>query len=249
MNAAHPLAADTLQTLKKVSTDTITGTLMKIAGMRTRAIRNVHPINRHRCEFVGPAYTLRYVPIREDHTDRASAVAPGSRLHGKLDEIPAGSVLVIDMGGDETSGALGDVIAARLIKLGVAGVVADGGMRDGRIISEMALPVFCRASAPPPSPRSLMAVGVQEIIGCGGVMVEPGDIVVGDGNGVAVIPRHLADEVARTGAEQELVEVWIKAQIEAGAPLSGHYPPTAEVIARYNREQDQAKKSRSSGSR
>ncbi len=239
MEAEHKLAPDTLQTLRKVSTDTITGTLMKIAGMRTRAIRNVRPINPQRCDFVGPAYTLRYVPIREDHTDRASAVAPGSRLHGKLDEIPAGSVLVIDMGGDETSGALGDVIAARLIKLGVVGVVADGGMRDGRVISEMSLPVFCRAAAPPPSPRSLMAVGVQEIIGCGGVMVEPGDIVVGDGNGVAVIPRHLADEVAHKGAEQEEVEVWIKAQIEGGATLAGHYPPTEEVMARYRKEKKQ----------
>jgi regulator of RNase E activity RraA len=231
-----PLAVETIETLRKVSTDTITGVLMKIAGMRSRAIRDVHPIDPQRCRFVGPAYTVRYVPIREDYTATASPVSPGSRLHGRLDEIPAGSVLVLDMGGDTTSGALGDVIVARLIALGVAGVVADGGMRDGSVIAAMSLPVFARAAAPPPSPRSLLAAGVQEVIGCGGVMVEPGDVVVADGNGVAVIPRHLADEVARMGLEQEEVEVWIKAQITAGAKLAGLYPPTEEVMARWKRE-------------
>lgn len=236
MEAGQKLAPDTLQTLRKVSTDTITGTLMKIAGMRTRAVRNVRPIDPRRCSFVGPAYTVRYVPIREDHTDRASLVSPGNPLVGKLDAIPAGSVVVMDMGGDETSGAIGDVIVARLIALGVAGVVVDGGMRDGGAIAAMTLPVWCRAAAPPPSPRSLMAVGVQEVIGCGGVMVEPGDVVVADGNGVAVIPRHLADEVAHKGAEQEEIEIWIRAQIEKGAPLKGLYPPTDEVWARYRRE-------------
>jgi regulator of RNase E activity RraA len=236
MPATTPLSPQTLETLEKVSTDTIAGLLLKIAGMRTRAVRDVRPINPARCHFVGPAYTIRYVPIREDHTAHASPVSPGSRLHGKLDEIPAGSVLVLDMGGDTTSGALGDVIVARLIALGVAGVVADGGMRDGSVIAQMALPVFARAAAPPPSPRSLMAAGAQEIIGCGSVMVEPGDVVVADGNGVAVIPRHLADEVAKQGAEQEEVEVWIKAQIERGARLSGLYPPTEDVIVRWKHE-------------
>src|ERR1039458_9153913 len=134
MQGHLPVSAETIETLRKVSTDTITGVLMKLAGMRSRAIRDVHPIDPRRCHFVGPAYTLRYVPIREDHTAHASPVSPGSRLHGKLDEIPAGSVLVLDMGGDTTSGALGDVIIARLIALGVAGVVADGGMRDSSVI-------------------------------------------------------------------------------------------------------------------
>jgi regulator of RNase E activity RraA len=235
MTADTPLASDTLERLRKVSTDTIAGVLMKIAGMRTRAIQGVQPINPAHCHFIGPAYTIRYVPIREDYTESASPVSPGSRLHGRLDGIPAGSVVVIDMGGDDTSGALGDVIVARLIALGVAGVVADGGMRDVSVVAQMSLPVFCRGNAPPPSPRSLLAVGVQEVIGCGSVMVEPGDIIVGDGNGVVVIPRHLAAEVAQKGEEQEEVEVWIKRQIEQGAPLSGLYPPTPEVMAKYRR--------------
>lgn len=230
------LAPGTIESLYRVSTDTITGILMKIAGMRTRAIRDVRPIDPRNCHFVGTAYTVRYVPIREDFTDRASPVSPGSRLHGRLDEIPAGSVVVIDMGGDATSGALGDVIVARLIALGVAGVVADGGMRDVSVIATMSLPVWARAPAPPPSPRSLLCAGMQEVIGCGGVMVEPGDVVVADGNGVAVIPRNLADQVASKGLEQEDVEVWIKSQISEGAPLAGLYPPTEDVMARWRRE-------------
>jgi regulator of RNase E activity RraA len=231
-----PLTAETIETLRKVSTDTITGILMKIAGMRSRAIRDVRPINPECCHFVGTAWTVRYVPIREDYTATASPVAPGSRLFGKLDEVPPGSVVVMDMGGDTTSGALGDVIIARLIALGAVGVVADGGMRDGSVLAQMSLPVFARASAPPPSPRSLLAAGVQEVVGCGGVMVEPGDVVVADGNGVAVIPRHLADEVARKGLEQEDVEIWIKAQIAQGAKLAGLYPPNDETLARWRRE-------------
>jgi regulator of RNase E activity RraA len=140
---------------------------------------------------------------------------------------------MIDMGGDETSGSMGDIIVARLIALGVAGVVADGGMRDVGVIAGMALPVWARAPAPAPSPRSLMAADMQQVIGCGGVMVEPDDIVVADADGVAVIPRYLADEVARQGVEHEDIEVWIKSQIERGAPLSGLYPPTEQVVAKW----------------
>ncbi|HEX5325586.1 MAG TPA: ribonuclease activity regulator RraA [Acetobacteraceae bacterium] len=233
MPAPAPLAPATLEQLQRVSTDTITTALMQIGGMRTRAVQHVRPLNPERCRFIGPAYTIRYVPIREDYTDRASPVSPGSRLHGRLDEIAAGSVLMLDMGGDETSGAIGDVIAARLVALGVAGVVADGGMRDVSVIAGMALPVWCRAAAPPPSPRSLLAVDVQQVIGCGGVMVEPNDIVVADANGVAVIPRHLVEQVAEKGVEHEEVEVWIKAQIERGSPLAGLYPPTEDVMAKW----------------
>lgn len=231
MPALTPALLDRLQ---RVSTDTVTSVLMK-RGMRTRAVRNIRPINPQRCRFIGPAVTLRFVPIREDFTTTASAVSPGGRLHGKLDAIPSGSVVVMDMGQDETSGAIGDIIAARLVAEGVAGVVADGGMRDVGVIADMALPVWSKAAAPPPSPRSLMAVGFQETIGCGGVMVEPGDFVMADPSGVVVIPQGLIDHVAEEGLEHEEVEVWIKGQIEKGAPLAGLYPPTEDVMARWRK--------------
>lgn len=236
--STQPLAIEpqSLELLSRVSTDTIAGLLIHIGGMRTRAVRHVRPLNPARCRFIGPAFTIRYVPIREDRADRASPVSRGSHLHGRLDAIPAGSVLMVDMGGDESSGVIGDVIVARLIALGVAGVVADGGMRDVGVIAAMALPVWARAPAPPPSPRSLMAADMQQMIGCGGVMVEADDIVVADADGVVVIPRHLVDEVAHKGVEHEDVEVWIKGQIERGAPLAGLYPPDQEVMARWRRE-------------
>jgi regulator of RNase E activity RraA len=225
----------TIELLRSVTTDTIAGLLIKMGGMRTRAIRGVRPLNPGRCRFVGPAYTLRNVPIREDLTHRASMANPGSHLHGTVDAIPAGSVLVIDMLRDDSCGGLGDVLVAALVARGVVGIVADGGMRDGKAIGEMTIPVFAAGIAPAPSNRALLAADVQQVIGCGGVMVVPGDIVVGDEDGVVVIPQHLADEVARTGAEQERLEAWVKRRIELGAPATGLYPPDAEVKEEFRR--------------
>jgi regulator of RNase E activity RraA len=225
--------SETIDMLGGVSTNTIAGLLLKIGNMRTRAIRGVQPVNRDRCRFVGPAFTVRYVPVREDLTESASLVSPTSHLAGTLDNLPRGCVMVFDMMRDETSGCVGDVLMARMIVQSVAAVVCDGGMRDTSAIARMAMPVWCAATAPPPSARSLMAADVQTMIACGGVMVKPGDIVVGDEDGVAVIPAHLAEEVARKGVEQERVEAWIRRKVERGAKLAGLYPPREETQAAY----------------
>ncbi len=225
--------AETLELLAGVSTDTIAGLLIKLGGMRTRTIANARPLEPRRARFVGPAFTVRNVPVREDLTDRASMVSPKSPLHGTLDRVPAGSVVVWDMMGDTSCGAVGDIIMAALAARGVAGFVTDGAMRDGAAIAQGALPVFCNGIAPAPSNRALMAVGVGETIGCGGVMVEPGDIVVADPDGAVVVPRHLAAQIAREGAGQEGMEAWIKARVAAGAPLAGLYPPDEQVKADY----------------
>ena len=227
------LAPDTLETLRHVSTDTITTQLLKIAGLRTRAVHAVRPVNPARCRMVGPAYTIRFVPLREDLTGSATIVSPGNPLHGTLDEIPPGSVVVLDMRGDATAGALGDVLVARLTAIGVAGVVADGAMRDIGPMSEQALPVWCGGFAPPPSSCSLLAADAQVMVGCGGVLVMPGDIVVADPSGVAVLPRHLADQVAQDGLEQEQVEAWIRRRIERGERVTGLYPPNEATMAAY----------------
>jgi regulator of RNase E activity RraA len=227
------IAPDTLAVLQRVSTDTITGQLLKMAGLRTRAVQGVRPVQPARCRMVGPAYTMRFVPIREDLTDRSSVVSPASHLYGSLDDIPPGSVVVLDMGGDASAGAFGDVLVARLIAIGVAGVVADGGMRDIAALADMALPVWCAGFAPPPSSRSLLAADVQAMVGCGGVLVVPGDIVVADPSGVAVIPRHLADRVASAGLEQERLEAWIRRRVDGGARVTGLYPPGEAALAEY----------------
>jgi regulator of RNase E activity RraA len=231
----------TLKMLSEISTNTLAGLMIKIAGMRTRTIRQARPLNPKNARFVGPAFTLRNVPVREDLTDRASMVSRKSPLHGTVDRIPPGSVLVIDMLGDTTCGGLGDVMVAALAVRGVAALVTDGAMRDGDAIATGSLPVFCDGINPAPSNRALLAAGVQEMIGCGGVLVVPGDIVVGDPDGVVVVPRHLAVEVAREGRDLEEVERWIKAEVESGARASDLYPPDETVVARFRearRKQD-----------
>lgn len=230
-----PLAPETLDLLKGVSSATVTTQLLKNHGMRTRSIRGVQPISPDRCRFVGPAFTMRYVPVREDLIPTGSLANPDNPMRQAVETIPAGSVLVMDMQADPNCGALGEILVARLIYRGVAGAVADGAMRDVTPIGAMALPVFCNGYAPPPSFATLLIADIQRVIGCGGVMVWPGDIVVGDPDGVVVIPRHLAGTVAKAGAEQERVEAWIRRRVEAGAPIPGTYPPNEATLAEYRK--------------
>ena len=220
--------------LTEVSSNTAAGLLIKLGNMRTRVVQGARPLNPAHCRFLGRAFTVRFVPIREDLSDRASMANPGNPLYGTLDRIPTGSVVMMDMMCNATVGGLGDVLVARLKALGAAALVTDGGMRDAGAISRMEFPVFCAGSAAAPSVKALMAADVQAPIGCGGVMVMPGDIVLGDEDGVVVIPDHLAAKVAHEGALQEKVEAWVKRKIEAGAPHVGLYPPTADVVERYH---------------
>ena len=227
------LAPDTLDKLKQVSTATITAQLIKQAGMRSRSPLMVRPLNPARARFVGPAATLRYVPMREDLDARASTALEDNPTRRAVELTPAGSVLVVDMGGEVGGGAFGDILVARLIFRGIAGLVADGAMRDAGPLMSMDLPVHARTSTPPPSSAALLAVGYNEPIGCGGVVVFPGDIVVGDEDGVVVIPRHMADKVATAGLEQEQVEVFIKRKVELGEPIAGFYPASERTMAAY----------------
>jgi regulator of RNase E activity RraA len=227
------LAADTLEKLRQVSTATITAQLIKIAGLRSRSPLGIRPLNPARARFVGPAVTLRYAPMREDLDARASTVHPDNPTRRVIESAASGSVLVIDMGGSVGGGAIGDILAARLIYRGIAGVVADGAMRDVGPLHDMDLPIHCRASTPPPSSAALLAVGTGEPVGCGGTLVYPGDIVCADEDGAVVIPRHLADKVAVDGLEQELIEVFIKARVLAGEPIDGFYPATERTKMEY----------------
>lgn len=227
------LAPDTLSKLEGVSTATITSQLIKIAGLRSRAPIGVRPLNPARCRFVAPAVTLRYAPMREDLEKQASIVHPDNPTRLAVETTPEGSVLMIDQGGDLGGGALGDILVARLIRRGVAAVVGDGAMRDAGPLMDMAMPVFARGFTPPPNSASILAVGFQEPIGCGGTLVYPGDIVVGDEDGVVVIPRHLADQVATAGLHQEEVEAFIKRRVELGEPIAGFYPATERTLSEY----------------
>ena len=224
---------DPIETLRGVSTATITSQLIKQAGMRTRAIRGVRPIDPARCRFVGPAVTVRYAPMREDLDAIASIAHPDNPMTRAIETVAPGSVLVVDSGGGSQGGALGDVLVARLIARGIAAVVSDGAMRDIAAVASLGLPVFSAAHTPNPSAAQLLAVETGTPIGCGGVLVYPGDIVVGDLDGVAVIPHHLGPKIAEAGLDQEQMEAWVRARIERGESLSGLYPPSPATIAEW----------------
>lgn len=219
--------------LKTIPTAAITGQLYKKHGLRFRAVQGVKPLDPGNCTFAGPAYTLRYVPQREDLNVSTDLGAPDSLVAKALEEIPEGATLVIDMYRDARVGALGDVLISQLIYRGVAGIVADGGMRDVQQIKALGLPIYCAGPAAPPAPSGLMPADMQTIIGCGGVAVVPGDFVVADEDGVAIIPAALAAEVAEAAIAKEKQDAWVQKQVASGSGVRGYYPPSPETMERY----------------
>jgi regulator of RNase E activity RraA len=225
--------AETIEILKKASTAAITGLLLKKHGFRMRAISGVRPIDSGNCRFAGPAFTLRYVPQREDLSVSGDIANPDNAMLKATQQISSGSVLVMDMMGNGSVGGLGDVLTTSFQAQGVAGIVADGGMRDVSEISALGMPVYCKGPAAPPSPSALMPIDIQQPIGCGGVLVFPGDFIVADDDGVAVIPAHVADDVADQVVDKELMESWIRSRVAEGEGVFGLYPPNEANLERY----------------
>ncbi len=228
------LAPDTLTTLKQVSTATITMQLLK-RGFRSGAINGVQPLSPMKERLVGEAYTLRYIPMREDLSQAPKAGEGVSPARRAIEEVPAGQVLVIDSHGNRSVGVLGDILAMRLKQRGVAGVVADGMMRDTEPMISVGLPVLCAGRAAPASMTGLIAADVQVPIGCGGTAVFPGDLIVADADGAVVVPRHLADQLARDGLEQERMERFVFRQVRNGQSTLGLYPPDEASREAYRR--------------
>lgn len=219
--------------MSQASAATVTTLLLKTHGMRNAAVRGLRAADPANCRFAGPAVTLRYLPVRDDLLAAQSLSNPDALMHKLLDRLRPGAVLVIDGMAREDAGILGDVICARLKAIGVAGVVCDGAMRDVAEIAALGLPLFCRAAAPPPSFVQLMLQDLDLPIACGGVTVFPGDMIVADGDGVAVCPAHLAEALLPQAAEQDRVERYIRGRVLRGEPLKGLYPPNAETNAAY----------------
>lgn len=228
------LAPETVALLMQASTATITMQLLK-RGFRNLAINGVRPMNPAAARFVGPAYTLRFVPGREDLCQPPKPTDPESPQRTAIEGTPAGHVLVIDTGRETRAGTLGDILAWRLKVRGVAGVVSDGAMRDAPVMAGLDFPIFAAAVAAPASMTSLHPVEVQTPVGCAGVPVFPGDAIVGDLDGVVVVPRHLADEVARDSAEQERMERFVQLRVRQGQAIPGLYPPNDETKAAYRK--------------
>jgi regulator of RNase E activity RraA len=221
--------------LRATSTATLTTILLK-KGVRRCWMQGPMPLfNAHDKRIVGPAFTLRFVPAREDLATPESWSSPRS-TRAAIEDMPEGCIAVVDAMGVKDAGIFGDILTARMQKRGVAALVTDGVVRDGVGVDGTGLPVWCSGVAAPASVAGLTFVGWQEPIGCGGVAVFPNDVIVVDGDGAVVIPAALVHEVAVAGVEQERLEMWIMREIEKGVPLPGLYPPNAETKARYEAE-------------
>jgi regulator of RNase E activity RraA len=202
-------------------------------GLRNVAVRGVLPLRRDLPPMVGPAFTLRYVPAREDRDAYGTGGDPANVQRQAIEVVPSGQVLVMDCRGRSDIAGIGSILARRLQHRGVEGVVLDGGVRDTRAFEQLLLPVYCAGPSAPPNYAGHHAADMNVVIACGGVAVYPGDIVFGDSEAVVVIPRHLADEVAADAMEMERRERFLFKEIEAGRSIRGVYPPDEETAARY----------------
>ncbi|GAC1593496.1 MAG: ribonuclease activity regulator RraA [Myxococcales bacterium] len=226
-----PLEAKVVETLERVTTATITTLLLK-KGLRNVWMRGTRPLRQGQPRVVGRAFTLRFVPAREDLATPESWSSPRS-TRAAIEQMPPGCVAVVDAMGMTSAGIFGDILSARMKKRGVAALVTDGALRDVAGVLDTGLPVWCQGAAAPPSVAGLTFVGWQEPIGCGGVAVHPNDVVVVDSDGAVLIPAALVDHVVAAAPEQERLESWIMQEVEGGAALPGLYPPNEETKARY----------------
>jgi len=217
----------TLQKLKHVSVATLATALFK-RGLRHQVIQDVRPVAPKGENMVGPAFTLRYMPAREDRNTLAEFRNPDHPQRKAIEDCPKGHVLVMDSRKDATAASAGDILITRLMMRGGAGAVTDGGFRDAMRIGELDMPVY---HARPSSPTNLTineAIDMNVPIGCGDAPVFPGDIIVGDDDSVIVIPQHLADEIADEAVEMTAYEDFVIEQVRAGATIIGLYPATRD---------------------
>ena len=222
---AIDLTPDTLALLTKASTATVATLLFK-RGYHNAYVQGALPLNADTGTMVGPAYTLRYIPTRPDTDPLDAFREPNHPQRVAVEECPQGAVLVMDCRQDATAASAGSILLTRCQMRGVAGVVSDGGIRDARGAAALDMPVFAVKPAAPTNLTKHHAVDIGLPIACGGVAVYPGDIVMGDADGVMIIPRHLADEIAVETVEMELFEAFLLEEVNAGASIRGLYPPT-----------------------
>ena len=224
---------DIVSTLARVTTATLTTLLLK-KGLRNVWMRGTRPLNPGQPRLAGKAFTLRFVPAREDLATPESWAKPVS-TRSAIEAMPEGCIAVADARGVTDAGIFGDILCARIRKRGVRALVTDGVMRDVAGVRATGLPVWCQGAAAPPSVAGLTFVNWSEPIGCGGVAVFPDDWIVADDDGAVVIPAAFIEETVANAPEQERLEAWIMEEVEKGASLPGLYPPNAENKARYEK--------------
>lgn len=222
------MKAETRQRLAQVSTATLCTALFK-RGLRNQFIQDVRPLNPGLPNMVGEAYTLRYIPAREDRNGIEVFQNRDHPQRKAVEECPPGAVMVIDSRKDARAASAGGILVARLMQRGVAGVVTDGGFRDSPDIAKYRMPAYHSRPSAPTNLTLHEAIEINGPIGCGDVPVFPGDVVVGDAEGVVVIPAHLADEIAAEAAEMTVFEDFVQEKVMEGRSIRGLYPPTEEA--------------------
>ncbi len=218
----HYLSKELLESAKKTSSATVSGVLSGM-GFRFVYMAGVHPV-RPGSMVVGRAYTLRYLPRREDLTQNG----PDRQSYAQtlaIESMGAGDVLVVDARGNTEAGVFGDLLAARMEYRGAAGLVTDGALRDTPYLRTIAFPCFVRGAHGYGHPSEHWAADVQLPIACGGVLVYPGDLIIGDDDGVAVCPQALAEDVVQRAVEQETHELYARELISKGVPIEEAHPP------------------------
>jgi len=221
------LSTTTRDKLKTVSTATICTALFK-RGLRNQYIQDVRPLNPAAGPMVGEAFTLRYIPAREDLNPITVFQDRSHPQRKAVEECPPGAVFVIDSRKDPRAASAGSILVTRLMKRGVAGVVTDGGFRDSPEIATMEMPTYHNRPAAPTNLTVHQALDINVPIACGDAPVWPGDVIVGDAEGVVVIPAHLADEIAEEGFEMTAFEDFVTQEVQKGRSILGLYPPTDE---------------------
>ena len=221
------MKSETRDALMKVSTATLCTALFK-RGLRSQMIQNVRPLNPSGPNMVGEAFTLRYMPARED---RNGIEVFKNRDHPQrvaVEQCPPGAVMVIDSRKDARAASAGGILVARLMQRGAAGVVTDGGFRDSPDIAKYAMPAYHSQPSAPTNLTLHEAIEINGPIGCGDAPVFPGDVIVGDAEGVLVLPAHLADEIAAEATEMTVFEDFVQEKVMEGRSILGLYPPTDE---------------------
>jgi regulator of RNase E activity RraA len=226
--------------LSKVGTAAVTSQL-RAHGLRRIYMQGVQAMNPGANRFLGPAYTVRFIPMREDITTAERAGSPQSPQRRAIEEAPPGSIVCLDCRGDVSAGMAGDILVARLMVRKVGGLVMDGGMRDIREVTKLGFPVFCRAPSAPASFVAHHATDLQVPISCGGVAVLPGDFLMGDEDGVVVIPAALLEKVAEGAYAQEMLEQWTQRKVLEGRSIFGLYPPNEDAMKEFERETSKKK--------
>src|ERR687885_487626 len=219
------LSVQTRNKLKTVSTATLATALFK-RGLRRQLVQDVHPLNAEAGNMVGEAFTLRYIPAREDLNPVEVFRDRAHPQRKAVEECPPGAVFVIDSQKDPRAASAGSILVTRLMVRGVAGVVTDGGFRDSHEIARLGIPSYHNRPAPPTNLTLHQAIDINVPIGCGDAPVFPGDVVVGDAEGVVIVPAHLADELADECTEMTAFEDFVTEEVLKGRSIIGLYPAT-----------------------